>query len=196
MAEKIELLNGAALYFKNTGVEISYEKNKFNIPYINLDGFAYFSLIILTAKENNLNKAKEIIAKYGDLVPIREIIIVGNTLQDPEEIETSKTIKFLVHKKKRTPIITSVKEALSCISNFSQFAIICPASKRCIEAENVEKMMKIALQSNQNFLVPSTNHRKAHPVIIRRDGFEEIKSVRKELGLKYISRKFFKEVSL
>lgn len=196
MAEKVKLLNDAVLSFDNNGVKVSYDKKICGITYANPNRFAYFSLVILTAKENNLGRAKGIIAKYESLIPIKEIIIVGNLMQKPEGIRTSKTVKFLVHKKKRMPIITSVKEALSCISNFSQFAVICPANKECIKREVIEKIMKIAIKSGESFLVPSINNKKTHPVIITRKGFEELKSVRKELGLKYISKKFFREVAL
>ncbi len=197
MAEKIKLLNGVTVSFENTGINILYHRNTLNISYTNPDDrFDYFSLIILTAKESSLDRARKIITEYEELIPIREIIIVGNSLQKPENIQTEKQVKFIVHKKRQTPIITSVKEAFSCISSFSRFAVICPANKMFIEKDKLERMLKTVKNSNIKFAAPLVNGKRTHPVVINRGGFEEIKSVRKELGFRYISRKLFKEVIL
>ena len=196
MAEKIKLLNNALIAFGNSGVNVSYYGDTLNVPYINPTGFGYFSLIILTAKESSLDRARKIITEYEELIPIREIIIVGNLSQKLENIQTAKQVKFFVHKKRKTPIITSVKEALSCISNFSQFAVICPANKMFIEKDKLEKMLKTVKNSNIKFAVPLVNGKRTHPVVISKGGFEGIKAVRKELGFRHISKKLFKEVVL
>ncbi len=196
MGEIIKLENGLKMHFTSNNVVFYYKDFSGKINYAPKAKYAYFSLIILSANEKNLNRAKEILNQYSSIVSMKEVIIVGNAAQRAEEMKTDKLIKFIEHRKKRTPIITSVKEALSCISSFSMFAVVCPASKECIEKSKLENILKIAKGKEFEFIVPKNKGKRLHPVIINKKGFAKIKTVRKEQGFKYISRNFFKEVSI
>ncbi len=194
MGEIIKFENGLKVHFTKTGIAYRYKSLSGKINYFPVEHYVYFSLIVLSAKEKSLERAKEIINRYESIVSMREIVLVGNANQQIQEIETNKPIKFIEHRKKQTPIITSVKEALSCISNFSTFAVVCPASKTCIEKSELKNILKNAKEKEFEFVVPKVQGKRMHPVIISKNGFAKIKAIRKELGFKYISKNFFKEV--
>ncbi len=196
MGEIIKFENSLEVYFTRTGIAYHYKSHSGKINYFPAERYVYFSLIVLSAKEKDLERAREIINRYDGIASMREIILVGNANQQIQEIKTNKPIKFIEHRKKQTPIITSVKEALSCISNFSTFAVVCPASKECIEKSELESILKNAKGKEFEFIVPKAGEKRLHPVIIGKNGFAKIKAVRKEQGFKYISKNFFTEVGI
>jgi CTP:molybdopterin cytidylyltransferase MocA len=193
---KIVLLNNIDVIYKNSGVEFAYKNKNVKIPYSNPSEYPYFSLILLSAQEDTLDRALNILNQYKSIPVIREIIIVGNKFQDTSNIAKYPEIKFITNKKYKTPIITSVKYALFCTSKFSDFAIISPVSKKQIDEKQLESFMKIVWKNQIDFSVPVINNERMHPIIVKHTEFEKIKKIRKEQGIKYFSKKMFKEISL
>ena len=193
---KITLLNGLKMQFHAEGVDFSYKSKHIFKPYINPGDYPYFSLILLSVREESLRSAVEIIHSYKNISAIRETIIVGNEKQNLQDIMHFQNVKFTTNSKKNSPIITSVKQGLSCISPFSQFAIITPVSKKQIDAKLLNKFLKTVLDKHIDYAVPLVSNERMHPIVISYAGFSKIKHIRKEQGLKYFSKILFKEVHL
>ncbi len=193
---KIILLNGLGIQFHIEGISFSYESKRIFKPYINPSDYPYFSLILLSVREESLNQAVTLINSYEHIPVIKEIIIVGNEKQDLQKIMHIQNVKFTTNSKENSPIITSVKQGLSCISHFSKFAIITPVNKKQLDTNLLGKFLRIVLIRNIDFAVPIISRERMHPIVINRSGFSRIKHIRKEQGLKYFSRILFKEVHL
>ena len=192
----IRLLNNAELFYKTDGIYFVYKRRKAVIHYVNPGEYPYFSLVLLSAQEEKLDRAKEIFDMYKDLPIIKETVVVGNVFQNTEQIKGIRNLKFATNKKINSPIITSVKYGLSCVSAFSKFAIITPVSKKQIKKEFLERFMKVVWKKQVDFAVPVINKERMHPIIIKYTEFDKIKRIRKEQGLKYFSKRSFKEVCL
>ncbi len=195
-SRKIKLLDGTEVLFSGDGIEFARSGNAVRFSYCDPARFPYFSLVLLAAREQSLERALHILSLYGGIPEIREAVIVGNENQDLEIVKRLKNVKFIVGKKQDSPIITSVKYALSCVSNFSQFAIISPVSKQHISAEEMKKFIKIVLESKTAFAVPVAGGSRMHPLIVRSTEFPRIRKVRKEQGLKYLSKISFTEIKV
>lgn len=195
-ARKITLLNGIRMQFQAEGISFSYKSNHIFKPYTNPRDYPYFSLILLSAQEGSLRSAVTIIRSYKNIPAIRETIIVGNEKQNLQDIAHFRNIKFTINNKKNSPIITSVKQGLFCISPFSQFAIITPVSKKQLDAKLLDKFLKTILDKHIDYAVPLVSNERMHPIVVSRNGFSRIKHIRKEQGLKYFSKILFKDVYL
>ncbi len=193
---EVTLLNKLKVRFSSEGINFSYEGKHTFKPYVNPGDYPYFSLILLSAQETSLQQAVKLIHSYKSIPAIREVIVVGNEKQDLQDIIHLQNVKFTINNKRNSPIITSVKQGLFCISPFSKFAIITPVSKNQLNANLLARFLKVILFKHIDFAIPLVSNERMHPIVISQSGFSRIKHIRKEQGLKYFSKILFKEVHL
>ncbi len=196
MNESIKLLDGTELLFTNSKLIVKSGEKTTEIIFKDPGREIFISLILLSANEKNLAGAVSLYKLYKTIPQIKETIVVGNKTQNKKALRAYEDIKFVVNPKPDSPIITSVKYAISCISNFSQYALVCPVNKKNIEPEKLIEFMSNVVKNEFGFSVPLINKKRFHPVMIKNSEFDKIRKVRKEQGLKYFSKILFKEVEL
>ncbi|MCD6426485.1 MAG: NTP transferase domain-containing protein [Caldisericaceae bacterium] len=196
MNEKLLLMNGAEIKFTSIGITYSDNGKLILIKFKDPGAEMFVSLVLLAANEERLSRALKLYRKFKSVSEIKETIIVGNRLSDKNILRAYNDIKFVINPKPESPIITSLKYAISSVSNFSKYIIVCPVSKRTLESEGLSKFIEKTINKNLKFSVPLINKKRLHPIMIRRSEFEKIRRNRKEQGLKYLSKKLFTEVEI
>lgn len=189
-------MNGAEIKFTSNGITYSDNGKSILVKFKDPGTEMFVSLVLLSAKEKNLSQALKLYKKFKSISQIKETIIVGNQLSDKNTLKAYNDIKFIINPKPETPIITSLKYAISSVSNFSKYVIVCPVSKRTLESKDLSKFIEKTINKNLKFSVPLVNKKRLHPIMIRKSEFEKIRRIRKEQGLKYLSKKLFKEVEI
>gem|GEM_PF-6595454 len=196
MNEKLLLMNGAEIKFTSIGITYSDNGKLILIKFKDPGTEMFVSLVLLAANEERLSRALKLYRKFKSVSEIKETIIVGNRLSDKNILRAYNDIKFVINPKPESPIITSLKYAISSVSNFSKYIIVCPVSKRTLESKDLSKFIEKTINKNLKFSVPLINKKRLHPIMIRRSEFEKIRRIRKEQGLKYLSKKLFTEVEI
>ncbi len=196
MNEKFSLLNGAEIKFTSNGITYKKGDKLIFIKFKNPEDKIFVSLVLLSANEKNLSSALELYGKFKIVREIKETIIVGSRSSDKNALRKYEDIKFVINPKPESPIITSLKYAISSVSNFSRYIIVCPVSKKTLESEDLSKFIEETINKNLKFSVPLLYGKRFHPVMIAKSEFEKIRRIRKEQGLKYLSKKLFTEVEI
>ncbi len=196
MSRTVKLLNQKEIIFANHSIIVKFRNKIIESEFKNPGSNLFISLVLLSANEQNLSRAITLHKYYKEIPHIKETIIVGNKFHNKKTLIKYDNIKFIINPKPESPIITSVKYALSCISNFSHYALICPVNKKIVNQEKLFEFIQTATEKELGFSVPIVNQKRFHPIMIKRSEFIKIRKIRKEQGLKYFSKILFKEVQL
>jgi len=89
----------------------------------------------------------------------------------------------------KTPVYSSIKLGLKCISPYSEGAVIIYGNRGVAATQDLKKILDTIL-SGALITIPERNGKRAHPVAFKKELFPELSDLRKEKGIPYILRKY------
>ena len=188
MSKEVKLLIDN-LYLKNNTV---YKKDK--IFYKHKDNFLKnrFSLLILSAKNFNLNNIKKIIETFSFPEITDFVIVVGNYSDKNLIIENFKNLngKVIVNPEPQDVLYSSLKIGLKAVSRRVNFIILQFSSLHNIKKETVKILIEKAIESKKDIIIPTFNEKKGHPIVFKSNLIPLFNSLRKEKGLPYLLKNY------
>ncbi|NLI56792.1 NTP transferase domain-containing protein [bacterium] len=188
MSKEVKLLIHN-LYLKNNTV---YKKDKIFYKY--KDNFLKnrFSLLILSAKNFNLNNIKKIIETFSFPEITDFVIVVGNDSDKNLIIENFKNLngKVIVNPEPQDVLYSSLKIGLKAVSRRVNFIILQFSSLHNIKKETVKILIEKAIESKKDIIIPTFNEKKGHPIVFKSNLIPLFNSLRKEKGLPYLLKNY------
>ncbi|MBP7139695.1 MAG: NTP transferase domain-containing protein [Caldisericia bacterium] len=188
MSKEVKLLIDN-LYLKNGVV---YKKDKIFYKY--KDNFLKnrFSLLILSAKNFNLNNIKKIIETFSFPEITDFVIVVGNYSDKNLIIENFKNLngKVIVNPEPQDVLYSSLKIGLKAVSRRVNFIILQFSSLHNIKKETVKILIEKAIESKKDIIIPTFNEKKGHPIVFKSNLIPLFNSLRKEKGLPYLLKNY------
>ena len=188
MSKEVKLLIHN-LYLKNNTV---YKKDKIFYKY--KDNFLKnrFSLLILSAKNFNLNNIKKIIETFSFPEITDFVIVVGNDSDKNLIIENFKNLngKVIVNPEPQDVLYSSLKIGLKAVSRRVNFIILQFSSLHNIKKETVKILIEKAIESEKDIIIPTFNEKKGHPIVFKSNLIPLFNSLRKEKGLPYLLKNY------
>ncbi len=188
MSKEVKLLIDN-LYLKNGVV---YKKDKIFYKY--KDNFLKnrFSLLILSAKNFNLNNIKKIIKTFSFPEITDFVIVVGNYSDKNLIIENFKNLngKVTVNPEPQDVLYSSLKIGLKAVSRRVNFIILQFSSLHNIKKETVKILIEKAIESKKDIIIPTFNEKKGHPIVFKSNLIPLFNSLRKEKGLPYLLKNY------
>jgi len=188
MSKEVKLLIDN-LYLKNGVV---YKKDKIFYKY--KDNFLKnrFSLLILSAKNFNLNNIKKIIKTFSFPEITDFVIVVGNYSDKNLIIENFKNLngKVIVNPEPQDVLYSSLKIGLKAVSRRVNFIILQFSSLHNIKKETVKILIEKAIESKKDIIIPTFNEKKGHPIVFKSNLIPLFNSLRKEKGLPYLLKNY------
>ena len=188
MSKEVKLLIDN-LYLKNGVV---YKKDKIFYKY--KDNFLKnrFSLLILSAKNFNLNNIKKIIKTFSFPEITDFVIVVGNYSDKNLIIENFKNLngKVTVNPEPQDVLYSSLKIGLKAVSRRVNFIILQFSSLYNIKEETVKILIEKSIESKKDIIIPTFNEKKGHPIVFKSNLIPLFNSLRKEKGLPYLLKNY------
>jgi len=148
-------------------------------------------LILLGAKKCSEKTAKKTITEINKAKFFSKVVFVyGYLTKKYINFFNVPDLRIILNKKGYLPIITSLKLGITSLSEKDQFAIFSFLSKPV----SSKVFYKIAKKISSVKEGPLKNQKPTHPVAISKKFFRKIISLRKELGIPYLIRKFKKDI--
>jgi len=152
------------------------------------------SLILLGAKKCNEKTAKKTITEINKAKFFSKVVFVyGYLTKKYINFFNVPDLRIILNKKGYLPIITSLKLGITSLSEKDQFAIFSFLSKP-VSSKVFYKIAKKISSVKEGIVIPLKNQKPTHPVAISKKFFRKIISLRKELGIPYLIRKFKKDI--
>jgi len=148
------------------------------------------ALILLGAKKCSDKNAKKTIAEINKTKFFSKVVFVYGP-QTKKHINSFEVpdLRIVLNKKVELPIITSLKLGITSLSEKDRFAIFSFLSKP-VSSKVFLKISKKISSVKEGIVIPLKNQKPTHPVAISKKFFKKIISLRKELGIPYLIRKF------
>jgi CTP:molybdopterin cytidylyltransferase MocA/antitoxin (DNA-binding transcriptional repressor) of toxin-antitoxin stability system len=122
------------------------------------------------------------------------IFVYGPETEKYCRLFQAKDLRFVFNEKNDQPIITSVKRALTAVSEADEFFVITFLSQTQPKEILIRLSGKTAGQPRNRIIITRKNGMPVHPVAFSRDYIKTFIETRKELGIPHIVKKFSKDV--
>ena len=157
-----------------------------------------FSFLILSSRMFDLGHIKKIVSSIEALFLDYEtdiVFVVGKKeyVSLLEEAFRDKFYKSILSENPESPVYSSIKLGLKCISPYSEGAVIIYGNRDVIAPQDLKKILDTIL-SGALITIPERNGKRAHPVAFKKELFPQLSDLRKEKGIPYILRKYSTQI--
>jgi CTP:molybdopterin cytidylyltransferase MocA len=185
----VEFSKGKKVYVKNG--EPIYEEAVRNIR-------TPFSFLILSSRMFDLGHTRAIVSSIEALSLDYEadiVFVVGKKeyISLLEQAFSDKFYKSILSENPESPVYSSIKLGLKCISPYSEGAVIIYGNRDVIATQDLKKILDTIL-SGVLITIPVRNGKRAHPVAFNKELFPQLSDLRKEKGIPYILRKYSTQI--
>jgi len=189
---RIKLLVGNELF--SDGKKVLKGERLFYDPYMKVN-FKKFSVLVLYAREFDLNNCKRLVETYSFPMINDMVFIVGNE-REKFQLKNEFSGDFLpwirvgVNQQLSNTFYSSLKTGLRSISRRTEYIILQFGTMADIKHETVSQLMRGALKSKKDIIIPIFEDKRGHPILFSHSLLPILFSLRKEKGLPYILRKY------